>query len=46
MYSTVGLLPSQDQGYETDLQLYKDASKNESHKEHMAASSVSKLVCF
>lgn len=40
MYSIVGLLSSQDQGYETHLQLYKDASKKENHKEHMAASSV------
>lgn len=39
MYSSVGLLSSQDQGYETHLQLYKDASKKESHKEHMAISS-------
>lgn len=29
----------QDQGYETHLQLYKGASKKESHKEHMALSS-------
>lgn len=29
----------QDQGYETHLQLYKGASKKESHKKHMAFSS-------